>query len=194
MLKIIFKTLVFSVLSVVTLIGSSAYAAVDLEMGEKKAAQCASCHGVKGLSSFESANPSLAGQSALYLVNQLNAFKTGARVNPIMQSMAAGLSEADIGNLAAYFASLPHSNSHTAMKTPTDGAAKFAMCAGCHGSAGEGRGGYPRLAGQNPDYVAAQLQAFKTGVRKGGAMPAMAAHLSEEDIKTLSVYVSTLKK
>jgi cytochrome c553 len=167
--------------------------AADIKAGEKKAQLCVSCHGEKGISSNASQYPSLAGQHALYLSNQLNYFKSGARVNQTMQGMAGVLTAADIENLAAYFASLPNKNINTNAKTPADGSSKFAMCAGCHGSSAEGRSGFPRLAGQNPDYLVAQLHNFKKGIRKGGPMSAMAANLSEEDIKTLSVYLSTLK-
>lgn len=191
-MKTSFKTAACLALGILSLTSSSVYAA-DVKAGEKKAEQCASCHGAKGLSSFSGSYPSLAGQHAMYLSNQLSAFKSGTRVNPIMQGMAAGLSEADIDNLAAYFASVPNKNANPNLKTPAEGAAKFAMCAGCHGSAGEGRGGFPRLASQNPDYLVTQLHAFKKGTRKGGPMTSIAANLSEEDMKTLSVYLSTLK-
>lgn len=186
------KTAACLAVGLFSLISSPLYAA-DLKAGEKKAEQCAGCHGAKGLSSYDSQYPSLAGQHAPYLSTQLHNFKSGARVNPIMQGMAAGLSEADIENLAAYFASVPHKNVNPNVKPPANGGAKFAMCAGCHGASGKGQGGFPRLAGQNPDYLVNQLHAFKKGTRKGGPMPAMAAGLSEEDIKTLSVYLSTLK-
>lgn len=186
------KTAACLAVSVFSLFCSSVYAA-DLKAGEKKAEQCAGCHGTKGISSNSGQYPNLAGQHAIYLSNQLSAFKAGTRVNPVMQGMAAGLTEADIENLAAYFASLPNTYINTNVKTPAEGSAKFAMCAGCHGSAGQGRGGFPRLANQNPDYLVTQLHAFKKGTRKGGPMTSIAANLSEEDIKTLSVYLSTLK-
>lgn len=191
-MKTSLKTVFCLTLGLLSLVSSSLYAA-DIKAGEKKAAQCTACHGAKGISSNNGQYPSLAGQHAMYLTNQLTAFKEGTRVNPVMQGMAAGLTGADIENLAAYFASLPNKNVNTNAKTPAEGSAKFAMCAGCHGSAGEGRGGFPRLANQNPDYLVTQLHAFKKATRKGGPMPSIAASLSEEDIKTLSVYLSTLK-
>jgi cytochrome c553 len=175
-----------------TLLVSYPLYAADIKAGEKKAEQCAGCHGAKGISS-NAQYPNLAGQQALYLNAQLKAFKAGSRVNPIMQGMAASLTDTDMDNLAAFFASLPNNYVNTDVKAPADGKAKFAMCAGCHGSAGEGRGGFPRLANQNADYLVTQLHAFKKSTRKGGPMPAIAANLSEEDIKTLSVYLSSLK-
>lgn len=190
-MKTSIKTAACLAIGLLSLVSSSLYAA-DLKAGQQKAEQCAGCHGAKGISS-NGLYPNLAGQQASYLSAQLNAFKAGSRINPIMQGMAAGLSEADINNLAAYFASLPNTYVNTDVKTPAEGAAKFAMCAGCHGSAGEGRGNFPRLANQTPDYLVTQLHAFKKGTRKGGPMPSIAANLTEEDMKTLSVYLSTLK-
>lgn len=191
-MKISIKTAACLALGLFSLASAPLFAA-DIKAGEQKAQQCAGCHGAKGISSYDGQYPSLAGQHVLYLTNQLTYFKSGARVNPIMQGMAAGLSEADINNLAAYFAGVPNKNVNTRVKTPAEGSAKFAMCAGCHGSSAEGKSGFPRLAGQNPDYLVNQLHAFKKGTRKGGPMSAIAASLNEEDIKMLSVYLSTLK-
>ena len=190
-MKMSVKTLCGLVLGLGVLVSFSSYAA-DIKAGEKKAEQCAGCHGAKGIAS-NGTYPNLAGQHAMYITNQLNYFKSGVRVNPVMQGMASGLSEADINNLAAYFESLPNTYVNTQVKVAPEVATKFAMCAGCHGAKGEGRGGFPRLANQNPDYLVNQLHAFKKGSRKGGPMGAMAANLSEEDIKNLSVYLSTIK-
>lgn len=80
-----------------------AQAAGDAAAGETKAAACNACHGVGGNSTI-SINPILAGQHRSYLVQALNAYKDGSRSNPIMKGMAAGLSDQDIEDLAAYFA------------------------------------------------------------------------------------------
>src|SRR5512139_3737678 len=80
--------------------------AVDISAGEQKSSTCAGCHGPKGKSS-NAQWPNLAAQQPVYLVNQLKAFKAGGRSNPMMQSMAANLSDDDINNLAAYYAGLP---------------------------------------------------------------------------------------
>jgi cytochrome c553 len=83
---------------------ATAGAAGDVAAGKAKSASCAACHGANGMS----ANPlwpNLAGQHAAYLVKQLEAFKSGARKDPVMSPMAAPLSKQDMENLAAYFAS-----------------------------------------------------------------------------------------
>lgn len=78
----------------------------DPAKGKAKAAMCAACHGANGISIIPN-YPNLAGQKEQYLVESLTAFKNGTRKNPIMAPMAAPLSDADIANLAAYFAGLP---------------------------------------------------------------------------------------
>lgn len=79
--------------------------AADVEAGKAKAAVCAACHGVEGKALIPN-YPHLAGQNAAYLVKQLKAFKDGSRKEPLMVPFMAPLTDADIENLAAYYASL----------------------------------------------------------------------------------------
>ena len=84
----------------------SAYAAANVESGKAKATEvCASCHGITGISASDGF-PNLAGQKAAYLSKALSAYRSGDRKAPIMNNMAANLSDADIDNIAAYFAGL----------------------------------------------------------------------------------------
>ena len=76
----------------------------DAAAGEKKTATCVACHGKEGIS-IADIYPNLAGQKEAYLVKALKAYKSGARDDPMMKPMVAALSDADIENLAAYFAS-----------------------------------------------------------------------------------------
>ena len=85
---------------------SSGAGAADIEAGKAKAAVCAACHGANGISVIPD-YPNLAGQKVKYLESAIKAYRSGDRKNPIMSPMAAGLSDADVANLAAYFASLP---------------------------------------------------------------------------------------
>lgn len=165
--------------------------AVDVKAGEEKSENCVGCHGAKGQSSNPQA-PNLAAQQAPYLANQLNAFKAGQRSNATMQAMAANLSDDDITNLAGYFASLPAVKAGGDSELAKIGKDKAGMCLGCHGSNAEGRGQFPRLAGQNPDYVLQQLKNFKEGARKGGPMQGIATSLSEDDMKAIAAYLGTL--
>jgi cytochrome c553 len=77
----------------------------DAAAGREKAAQCAVCHGPQGLSIAPDA-PHLAGQPALYLSTQLRAYRSGARRHEVMAVIAKPLSDDDIDNLAAWYASL----------------------------------------------------------------------------------------
>ncbi|MFL9628647.1 c-type cytochrome [Aeromonas jandaei] len=79
--------------------------AADIEAGKTKAAVCAACHGVEGKALIPN-YPHLAGQNAAYLVKQLKAFKDGSRKEPLMVPFMAPLTDADMENLAAYYASL----------------------------------------------------------------------------------------
>ena len=84
-------------------IASTAHAAGDAAAGKAKAAMCIGCHGDKGQG--VPPNPALAGKSEADQVKALKDYKSGARPNPVMSGMAATLSDADMENLAAFFAS-----------------------------------------------------------------------------------------
>lgn len=85
---------------------SGAALAADIDAGKAKAAVCAACHGANGISVIPD-YPNLAGQKVKYLQSAIKAYRDGERKNPIMSPMAAGLSDTDVANIAAYFASLP---------------------------------------------------------------------------------------
>ena len=165
--------------------------AADSAAGEQKAATCQACHGPKGKSS-SAQWPNLAAQQPAYIINQLNAFKTGSRSNPMMQAMAAKLSEDDIKNLAAYYSSLPPVSAGGDPTLAKSGQTKAGMCLGCHGSSAEGNGQFPRLAGQHPGYLLKQLSHFKDGTRKNGHMQAIAGGLTDEDMQALAAYFGSL--
>ncbi len=95
------------ILSIVTgiLLVSTAVNAADIEAGKAKSAACAACHGGTGISPTP-IWPNLAGQKEQYLLAQIKAFKDGTRQNAQMAPMVANLSEEDMANLAAYYASL----------------------------------------------------------------------------------------
>jgi len=77
----------------------------DAAAGKAKAVTCAGCHGAEGISAIPT-NPNLAGQKDAYLVKQMKAFKDGSRKDPTMNAMAAPLTEADMANIAAYYAGM----------------------------------------------------------------------------------------
>ena len=177
----------------IALSASSVLYAIDKAAGETKAATCVACHGEKGIGK-DAMYPTLAGQKPGYIVAQLKAFKAGTRKGPMMEPTAKSLSNEDMNDIAAYFASLENNSKHHAKEQTTTQATidKASMCKGCHGRSGEGRGAFPRLRNQHYQYLATQLKAYKAGTRKGGPMTGIASSLSDEDIKALSHYFSNL--
>jgi cytochrome c553 len=167
-------------------------------------AVCGACHTADGSRGLP-ANPILQGQHPEYLVKQLTEFKSGKRDNAIMKGMAGTLSEADMKNVAAFYAGkqakpgFAKSKETVALgeKIWRAGIAERSIpaCAGCHGPNGAGiPAQYPRLAGQHADYAEAQLKAFRDGVRKNNAqMTGVAARLNDREIKAVSDYVAGLR-
>ena len=98
------KAILLAILMGLTLLGGLAQAA-DIEAGKAKSAACAACHGGEGISPTP-IWPNLAGQKEQYLASQITAFRDGTRQNAQMAPMVANLSDEDIANLAAYYASL----------------------------------------------------------------------------------------
>ncbi len=98
---------ILAILSAITLAASAniAFAGGDAAAGKAKAASCAGCHGAAGISAIPT-YPNLASQKEAYLVKQMKAFKDKTRMDPTMNAMAAPLSDADMANIAAYYASL----------------------------------------------------------------------------------------
>lgn len=217
------KLLAAAVMSMglVSLAQAAAMPKGDATAGEAKAAACAACHGVGGVSMVP-VNPSLAGQGARYIYKQLHDFKSGRRGNPIMMGMAMPLSDQDMADLGAYFAAQkPVVNKakpelvKLGEKIYRGGNSKtgLAACAGCHNPSGKGNAlaGYPRLGGQHADYIKAQLTAFRAagrndnvadpaakrandGAKPGeqGPMQMIAARMSDAEIEAVSSYISGL--
>jgi cytochrome c553 len=190
----------------------SVTSAVAADFGDPAKAQpianriCAACHGADGNSPLPM-NPSLAGQHPEYLFKQLNEFKSGSRNNAVMMVMVAGVSAEDMRNLAAYYAA--QKPSETAAKDKdlvAEGRKLFrggnvatgvTACAGCHSPNGAGiPSQYPRLAGQHPEYVVAQLKAFRAGDRANDSnnmMRAVAGRLTDKEIAAVAEYLSALR-
>lgn len=163
----------------------------ELSAVEQKASTCFGCHGDKG----KSGNPqwpNLAAQQSVYIVKQLNAFKSGDRIHPVMQAQASKLTAEDINNYGAYFTVQQAAKAGGDPALAQKGKGKATVCLGCHGSSGEGNGEFPRLAGQHPAYLAQQLTHFKNGSRQNSVMQTIAGNLSEENIKALAAYFGSL--
>lgn len=184
----------------------------DPSKGQQIATQvCAACHAVDG-NSTQPVNPVLAGQHADYTYKQLQNFKAqggkpAERPNPVMAGMVATLAADDMRSLAAYFESQkprPRAARDAALVKLGQAiyrggvlAKNVAACTACHGPTGAGiPAQYPRLAGQFPEYVAAQLRAFRAGERANDAnraMRAVAEKLSDREIAAVAEYISGLR-
>jgi cbb3-type cytochrome c oxidase subunit III len=194
------------------LAGQGAWAAGDAAAGASKAAPCAACHGADGNSAAPTF-PKLAGQSARYLAKQIHDIKSGVRPVPTMAGMTDNLSDQDIQDIAAHFASKKPSVSQAKKDLVAKGEQIYRggirdkgvpACAACHAPDGIGNSpaGFPRLGGQHADYVTAQLKAYRaaadgdaTGrVTDGDTKPlrSIAARLSDSEIAALASYVSGL--
>lgn len=182
----------------VLLTAPSAYAA-DIAAGKAKATEvCAACHGENGISVMENI-PSLAGQPDQFIQWQLVFFRAGTRKNEQMQPVVADLSNEDVRNLGAYFASLtppkgvPDDNPERTKNGEM--AAKGRRCASCHTDSYAGTKAVARIAGQREDYLVKALRDYKSGQRSGGGMAAMADvayPLNDEEIVALAHYLSRL--
>src|ERR1700730_9859163 len=169
------------------------------ESVKEKAAQCAACHGETGISQIEN-TPSLAGQPDLYLQWQLVFFRSGSRKSETMQPMAEQLSNEDVRNLGAYFASLPPTKASAPDDNPDLSkkgaqAAAGRRCASCHTDTFAGTKAVARLAGQREEYLLKALHDYKSNVRVGGGVAAMADvaySLSDEEIEALAHYLAHL--
>jgi cytochrome c553 len=177
----------------------------DAAAGKAKAGVCAGCHGVDGNGGADPTWPKLAGQIPEYLVKQLKDFKSGVRNNPIMMGMASPLSEKDMADLAAYYASQklkPGAASSKELAQAGErlyrgGNAKtgIAACMSCHGPSGHGiPPRFPRVSGQTPAYTERQLLDFKAARRKNddAVMAGIAFRMSEDEIKAVSQYMAGL--
>lgn len=174
--------------------------AADIAAGKEKAELCVGCHGENGISQMENM-PSLAGQPDQFIQWQLVYFRAGARKNEQMQPIVEQLSNEDIRNLGAYFASLSPPKSETPDDDPDLSkkgaqAAVGRRCASCHLDTYAGTKGVARLASQREDYLLKALRDYKSGQRSGGGQAAMAEiafSLHEEEIVALAHYLAHLQ-
>ena len=182
--------------------------AADLIKGKEKSVACVACHGQEGISPSP-VWPNLAGQHAGYLSKQLYEFKQGAngnRNNSIMYGISLTLSDDDISDLSAYYASLDNAIGTTSDKYLTLGQNvyrggnmeyKIQACIACHGPAGKGNGPakIPSLSGQHADYLYSQLKNFQSGMRSNDPnkmMRNIVHRMTDEELKAVSDYIQGL--
>jgi len=183
-----------------------AQAAGDAKAGQTKAAMCGACHGADGNSAAPNF-PKLAGQGERYLLKQMNDIKSGNRTVLEMTGLLTNMSEQDMADIAAYFASQSMSVGAADPALVKAGEALYRggklaegmpACTGCHSPDGAGNdaAGFPQLGGQHAQYVAKQLTDFREGNRTNDGdsmmMRSVAAKLSNKDIQAISSYIQGL--
>jgi cytochrome c553 len=163
------------------------------EEGSKAAFFCANCHGDGGISRYPEV-PNLAAQNPAYLLGQIEAFLSGRRKDEFMQGLMKVLSERDKAAIASYYATarpVPAGPPGTAK-----GAELFAqLCATCHQPDARGAETFPRLAGQQPEYIRRSLRRYlnQSGERIYAPMTAAVTRLGAQNIDTMADYLAGLK-
>lgn len=176
----------------------------DSAAGKTKTESCAGCHGEDG-NATAPIFPKLAGQHASYLSKQLREFKSGKRVDPTMNAMAVSLNDADIADIAAWYAKNqikpePAEKTDLGQKIYRNGLPEKQVpaCAACHGPKGEGNptSGYPVLGGQYSSYISKILHDYKSVERSSDPneiMRTISNRLNEDEINAVSDYVTGLQ-
>jgi cytochrome c553 len=168
---------------------ATAAASDPIQAGKTAAAGCAGCHGETGVSKTPG-TPSLVGLDPKYLVAAMKAYKNGQRKNDLMNSMLATVSDANVNNIALYYALQKPARVETpAAGDKAAGTAAAAACAGCHGADGvSGNPAIPSLAGQDAAYLETALRAYKQGTRSDETMRGLVAPLDDDAVTNLSAY------
>jgi cytochrome c553 len=180
----------------------------DADAGKAKSITCAACHGADG-NSVNPVWPSIAGQHATYLVEQLQAFKSGTRSEPLMLGQVMMLNDDDMKNLAVYYSGMAAAAKSVSDESVVDRGERIyrggdressaSACIACHGPTGLGNpaAGVPAVKGQYAVYAAAQLRNYASGTRTSDGptrvMRDIASRLSEEDIVALASYMQGLQ-
>lgn len=169
----------------------------DIAAGDARAETCRGCHGAQGVSVIPNI-PSLGGQKDSFLQWQLVFFRSGRRENAIMGPMSADLSDEDIRNLGAYFASLPSpepapAETDPALRRAGETVAEQHRCAACHTDNFAGNRAAPAIAHQQKEYLVKALTDYRSNARPSVGVAAMteaASGLSDNDIEALAVFLA----
>jgi len=204
-MKKLFWAILFA--SASTVICSSVHADDDLEPRNVKMAQlvCEACHGAGGVNN-NALFPNLGGQHPAYLERELKMFRDRTRGDPFAQAymwgMAGPLSDAEIADLAAYFAAKPPAPGVASAMPEVldrgkqlfdngDDAQGIPACQSCHGENAEGNEDFPRLAGQHADYLFRQIEAFRSSTRRNSIMHVNTYGMKDDDARALAEYLSS---
>ena len=179
----------------------------DANAGANKIAMCIGCHGIVGYqASFPEVYkvPKISGQSEKYITTVLNAYKKGERKHPTMRGIADSLTDQDMADISAYYANHGKVEGAVLPDKATEPKANVAAlltkggCASCHGEnfAKPIDPSYPKIAGQNADYLFVALKSYKvegttTWGRSNGVMGGVAKQFSNAELKELANYMAS---
>lgn len=197
-------------IALLTLISTAAIAAGDPEAGEAKAGVCASCHGMDGNSDIAQW-PKIAGQHEEYLARQTRLVRDQQREVPQMYPIVSNLSDEDIADIAAWYASQEIETGVAEEELVEPGRALYhagnpdtgvPACMACHGPTGNGipGAGYPMVRGQHATYTADRLRRYRDGETNGDddqyseIMVAIAENLDDAEIEAVSSYIEGLHR
>lgn len=198
-------TIVRTVVAAATLLAASAavHAEGSVEAGQQKAEMCIGCHGIPGYqNSFPEVHkvPKISGQSDKFIVSALAAYKKGDRKHPTMRGIAGSLSEQDMADLAAFYASHADKAAAETASAPSDvvkALLEKGACASCHGAnfSKPIDPSYPKLGGQHADYLFVAMKAYTVegnGMvgRSNGIMGAVAKQFNPNEMRALAQYLS----
>jgi cytochrome c553 len=165
------------------------------QAGKRAVFFCVNCHGEMGLGKLPHV-PNLAGQNPVYLMAQIQKFADGRRKDNFMSGLIRALKEEDRLAMAIYYSTLsvPPGRSKNAREVQQGQALFGRMCVGCHAGNALGGRNVARLAGQSPEYLIESLSKYRarSGERTDPAMTSVASKLSDEQIRMLAAYLSTL--
>jgi cytochrome c553 len=178
-------------------VGNSEAAPPDAVAGKTKAQTCFTCHGENGIGVSPDI-PNLAAQPPLSITYQLIQFRGQQRKGGAMETLATTLSDQDMRDIAAYYASLPPPPPHSGNAEKIAKGQQISntqYCNSCHGPQLQGQKHIARLAGQSPEYLATQLKNIRSGTRidMDGTMGSAARGLSDDDIEAVAAYAASLK-
>ncbi|MGI9281838.1 MAG: c-type cytochrome [Endozoicomonas sp.] len=183
------------------------FAKGDANAGKAKVATCTACHGATGVSLVPN-YPNLAGQGERYLVKQITEIKAGNRSVPEMVPFVGSLTEQDIEDISAFYASQPAPQGVADPKQVELGEQLYRFgdqkkgipaCGACHSPTGKGNSlaGFPQISGQHAQYTAKQLRDFREGDRENDGdtkvMRSIAEKLSNKEVDALASYISGLR-
>jgi cytochrome c553 len=178
----------------------------DAQAGQKKAEMCIGCHGIPGYqNSFPEIHkvPMISGQSDKYIVSALTAYKKGDRKHPSMRGIAGSLSEQDMADLAAFYASHADKTASETPRTASTAAAALiekGACASCHGAnfSKPIDPSYPKIGGQHADYLFVALKAYTVEGnnvvgRSNGIMAGIAKQYSTAEMREIAKYLASVE-